>query len=359
MFMQWLQYKMMPTFRKQFPGKICIPCCDNAPYHHNRGVPSLSGVTKKADIVKLMREGVPGAGADGFKGLPAGATITLPVVSGKRNAPVHVRVDSDDMLLHAQKSLPTVPTIPELKAGFLETLRTDATLKRHLDCKLEKFIEAQNAEIRPNTKLSSAEWSGSSWMLWTPPYSPTLQPIEEFWGAGKNYAASLYENGRTMKTVVRQLQAGWYGDDGSGEFPNKERNGPKQAVDCGALVRRAIAEANKKAKLVGGLTGTVQPRADGQVGLLHDGESELVEGDGDTDMSVKHVELVDLTQPDATDAEIQAAPPLVLTEEEHEEELAEQLSEGAELDIDADDADLQLGAPPQSPARTAQDRHAN
>ena len=63
MFMQWLQYKMMPTFRKQFPGKICIPCCDNAPYHHNRGVPSLSGVTKKADIVKLMREGVPGAGA--------------------------------------------------------------------------------------------------------------------------------------------------------------------------------------------------------------------------------------------------------------------------------------------------------
>ena len=84
-----------------------------------------------------------------------------------------------------------------------------------------------------------------------------------------------------------------------------------------------------------------------------------MEGDGDTDMSVKHVELVDLTQPDATDAEIQAALPLVLTEEEHEEELAQQLSEGVELDIDADDADLQLGAPPESPARTVQDQHAN
>ena len=22
-------------------------------------------------------------------------------------------------------------------------------------------------------------------MLWTPPYTPTLQPIEEFWGGGK------------------------------------------------------------------------------------------------------------------------------------------------------------------------------
>ena len=184
----------------------------------------------------------------------------------------------------------------------------------------------------------------------------------ELWGAGKNYTTSLYrlyKNERTMKVVVRQLQVGWYGDDGSGEFQNKERNGPKQAVDCGTLVRRTTAEANKKAKLVGGLTGTVQPRAGGQVGLQRDGVSELVEGDGDTVMSVMHVELVDLTQPDATDAEIQAALPLVLTEEEHEEELAQQLSEGVELDIDADDADLQLGAPPESPARTVQDQHAN
>jgi hypothetical protein len=37
----------------------------------------------------------------------------------------------------------------------------------------------------------------------------------EFWGAGKNYTTSLYKNERTMKVVVRQLQVGWYGDDGS------------------------------------------------------------------------------------------------------------------------------------------------
>jgi hypothetical protein len=282
-------------------------------------------------------------------------------VEGKRDAPLPVRVDSDDLLKKAMKSQPSVPSIPELKAGFLEELRKNDTLKKHLDCKLEKFIESQNAEIKPQMKLGSTEWPGSSWMLWTPPYSPTLQPIEEYWGAGKNYAASQYKNGRTMKQVVSQLQAGWYGDDGSGGFKNKERDGPKQAVDCGALVRRAIVEAQKKAKLVGGLTGTVQPRADGSPGLQHDGHAELVEGDGDTDMSVKHVELVDLTQPDPTDAEIENAAPLVLTEEEHEEELVERLSEGAELDVDADDAELQLGpsAPPESPARAAQDRHAD
>ena len=59
--MRWVKYKLMPTFKEKFPGKIMIPCCDNAPYHHNRGVPSLSGIGKKADLIELMRNGTPGA----------------------------------------------------------------------------------------------------------------------------------------------------------------------------------------------------------------------------------------------------------------------------------------------------------
>ena len=64
MFMRWGKYKLMPTFKEKFPGKIMIPCCDNAPYHHNRGVPSLSGIGKKADLIELMRNGTPGATTD-------------------------------------------------------------------------------------------------------------------------------------------------------------------------------------------------------------------------------------------------------------------------------------------------------
>ena len=70
MFMQWVQYKLWPTFEKQFPGKIMIPCCGNAPYHHNRGIPSLSGVTKKADVIDLIRNGVKGDDPNRFTGLP-------------------------------------------------------------------------------------------------------------------------------------------------------------------------------------------------------------------------------------------------------------------------------------------------
>ena len=65
-----------------------------------------------------------------------------------------------------------------------------------------------------------------------------------------------------------------------------------------------------------------------------------LDGDGDTDMTVKHVELVDLTA-----AEEQETPeePAMLTEEQHEDDLAQHVREGGELDVAEDDADLQLG----------------
>ena len=224
--------------------------------------------------------------------MPEGSTVKLPVVKGKRDVAIDIDVRTTNMGIKASKGSPTVPTIPELKNGFLETLRADATLKEFLACKLEKFIHDKNSAIAPGVMLKVEGGRGwDSWMLWTPPYKPALQPIEEFWGAGKNYSASLYKTDRTMKEVIAQLQAGWYGDDGSG-FMNARKNVSKEAVDCGKLVKRSIAEANRMAKEIGGLSGKVED--DG--GLVHDGESDLHEGDGDTDMYIRHIEEVDLTK---------------------------------------------------------------
>ena len=349
MFMQWVQYKLWPTFEKQFPGKIMIPCCDNAPYHHNRGIPSLSGVTKKADVIDLIRNGVKGDDPNRFTGLPAGSTIKLPIVKGKRDVAIDIDVHTTEMGIKASKGSPTVPTIPELKNGFLETLRADAILKEFLACKLEKFIHDKNTEIAPEVTLKvegGRDWD--SWMLWTPPYKPALQPIEEFWGAGKNYSASLYKTDRTMKQVIAQLQAGWYGDDGSG-FMNARKNIPKEAVDCGKLVKRSMAEANRMAKEIGGLSGKVEDAG----GLVHDGESDLQEGDGDTDMYIRHIEEVDLTKDEGTEEE-----PLVLSEEDHEDDVVQQLAEGgAELVVEEEEDGA--AAPPESPARAAQQRHTD
>ena len=66
--------------------------------------------------------------------------------------------------------------------------------------------------------------------LWTPPYTPTLQPIEEFWGGAKNYCASQYTHGRKVRECIQQLRVGWYGNGGD-----------KPPLPCGKLVERAMA----------------------------------------------------------------------------------------------------------------------
>jgi len=102
------------------------------------------------------------------------------------------------------------------------------------------------------------------------------------------------------------------------------------------------------AKEIAGLSGKVED--DG--GLVHDGESNLQEGDGDTDMYIRHIEEVDLTKDDGAEEE-----PLVLTEEDHEDDVVQQLAEGgAELVVEEED-DGASAAPPDSPARAAQQRH--
>ena len=35
-FMMWVERRMLPAFEARYPGKVCILCLDNAPYHHGR-----------------------------------------------------------------------------------------------------------------------------------------------------------------------------------------------------------------------------------------------------------------------------------------------------------------------------------
>ena len=353
-----MENRCFPTFKRLHPDKIMIPCMDNAPYHHNRGVPSLSTITTKTDMYKLMTEGASGSDADRFPGLPEGATIPLPVVPGKREATLNVPI-SEAMLARAHAKKPEIPTLEEMKSGFLAAVKQDSGLKHHLECKLETFIAAENKKIRPDIELCTDEkptansYGWRSFMLWTPPYSPKLQPIEEFWGVGKNYTASKYANKRTMRECVAQLQDGWYGNPAV-----VTRSGaPKGAVKCASLVRRAIEHANVTLKRVGGLTGEV---GKGTVKLLPG--VEIVPGEGDTDMFVPHVEVVDLTQDDDHEPDV-----LSLSAEDHHDHTLELVAQGDhELVLAEDDADLQLGlpssgmaisAPSDSPAKRAQERH--
>jgi len=343
----------MPTFKRKYPGRMMIPCMDNAPYHHNRGMPSLSGLKNKKELYELMTRG-----AGDFPGLPEGATLTLPACEGKRAQAMTVTI-SEEMLGTAHKSKPAIPTVDEMKLSFLDAVRADPNLKHHLNCKLEKCIADHNTSINPHIQLCTEEnpqgnslgWG--SFMLWTPPYCPALQPIEEFWGAGKNFAAAHYENDRTMRECVSQLQDGWYGNPKRTDKHGK----PKGAVNCGSLVKRAIVAANVKLKQVGGLTGEVGKST---IKLLPG--AEFVRGDGETDMFVEHIETVDLTKDDEDEPDV-----LSMTEDEVQDHTLQLAAQGDHDVVMADDDDtqLQLGlpssgaavsAPSDSPAKAAQAR---
>lgn len=122
-----------------------------------------------------------------------------------------------------------VPTLEEMKAGFLGALRGHPEKCKLLQCKIESVLAER----------------GHQW-LWTPPYSPKLQPIELFWAAGKNHVAHEYFEGRTMRECVRQLRAGWYGDGGN-----------KQACRCKELVLTANRHANELIQKLDGISGTL------------------------------------------------------------------------------------------------------
>ena len=78
-----------------------------------------------------------------------------------------VPFDEVKMLQRATPTMPFNPTTEELKVGLLEYIA--AIKKEQLECKVERLLMDHGHSI-----------------LWTPPYSPDLHPIELIWAAGKN-----------------------------------------------------------------------------------------------------------------------------------------------------------------------------
>ena len=124
----------------------------------------------------------------------------------------------------------------ELKVSFVTYLQQ--CVPDALKCEVENLFKKNGHEI-----------------LWTPPYSPDLQPIEVFWALGKNHAAYMYYDGRTMKETIRALREGWYGTFDT-YAPNHFRF--RHPVDCEKLWIKALRHATTDfLPLCRGLSGTV------------------------------------------------------------------------------------------------------
>lgn len=70
------------------------------------------------------------------------------------------------------------------------------TLKDLLKSQLQKLLEEHNFEL-----------------IYTPPYSPLFQPIEEFWGFTKNTLALYYRTNRTTTETYGEIMDIWYGQN--------------------------------------------------------------------------------------------------------------------------------------------------
>ena len=121
-----------------------------------------------------------------------------------------------------------IPTTEELKIGvavYLQENHPDL-----LECKVTKLMNSLGHHI-----------------LWTPPYCPHLQPIELFWAAGKNHAASMNFADTTMYDTVKYLRDGWYGnvrefsDVNNQPEPHVLR---REKVDCKRLFDHVVENIN-------------------------------------------------------------------------------------------------------------------
>ena len=131
-------------------------------------------------------------------------------------------------------------------------------------------------------------------MLWTPPYTPDLQPIETYWGIAKNRVATRYFAGRTMKETVNQLREGWHGNAHrqlreATETQAAEK--PIKAIDCGRLIVKSQEIANNR------FIPMCNPRLSGTLGNLQIGQSNR-EGTAMYPIDLIVADFADLTAED-------------------------------------------------------------
>ncbi len=103
------------------------------------------------------------------------------------------------------------------------------------------------------TKFNALGWK----VIWTPPYWPKCQPIENVWGGGKQRAAHMYEPGRNLVLTREHLRLGFYGG-------HNYEGAVWNPIDVSGCVRHVIGAINAW------VSCDLKNQADGLVGDLSD-----------------------------------------------------------------------------------------
>jgi transposase len=170
LFIAWLSNHFIPAFSSKFPNKKCILILDNATYHHATGKDYIKlGGTKMELIDKLKSLGVE----------------SIEVERDGRK----VRMTSSSWI-HRRSNF--APSVVEL---------SDA-----LKLELVKHPDRQRTEVR--RLFDERGWQ----LIYTPPYTPEVQPIEKVWAYVKHHIASLFTPHRTPCILITHTILAFYGD---------------------------------------------------------------------------------------------------------------------------------------------------
>ncbi len=169
MYINYIKNRLIPTFKSIYPNKKCILILDNANYHHAIGDDYMKlGGTKEQLISKLKK-------------------LKLNSIKVNRNG---------RSVTFTQSTWPgrggsSSPTVKELNEALKE--------------ELPKHKEFQITEIQ---KLFDQEgWQ----LLYTPPYTPEVQPIEKVWAYVKHIVASQFTPDRTASSLHVAIIMAFYG----------------------------------------------------------------------------------------------------------------------------------------------------
>jgi hypothetical protein len=187
-YMQWLRNRLLPAFMHRFPGqKIFVSAyvqaqkmvlvLDNASYHHHRGPDwiSVTSMKKQQLADKMVELGISSVVAD----------------RQRKGTHDHEQKTFQQHSFHSRGG-PHAPTVAEMQLSLRAHLNAHPEVNR---TEVYKLFAQHHHEL-----------------LYTPPYQPGVQPIERLWGYVKNYVASQYKSGRTVRELIAQTYAGFYGD---------------------------------------------------------------------------------------------------------------------------------------------------
>jgi hypothetical protein len=133
------------------------------------------------------------------------------------------------------------------EASYFNKAGKYAPTKEEMQAELRKYLQMHPQRTEVQQLFDAEGWT----LVYTPPYTPTTQPIETVWGYVKNYVARKYENGRKMEVLRQQTLDGMYGN------PSDNHEGVTAAF-CQSVIDRCHRWSNSFIEADSELGGTVE-----------------------------------------------------------------------------------------------------